>query len=67
MFEERISRLQPVGDDGLTQSERRIAELEAALKPFADAHRRGDYRDPTTDEGCLKFEDFVRAAELVPK
>lgn len=53
----------------------RVAELEAALRPFADAYRfiqpmgamRREYEASMTCTGKFTVQDLARAAELVPE
>jgi hypothetical protein len=54
----------------------RIAELEAALRPFAEAYRKvwpqiagglAEMDDLTVLAGTCDMEHFARAAELVPE
>lgn len=58
----------------LDRRDRRIAELEAALTPFAEAYRytqqmgsmRREYFASMTCTGKCTAQDFARAAELIP-
>lgn len=47
-------------------AEARISELEAALRPFAEAYRNGEVRLSEFLEFCRQGH-FARAAELVPE
>lgn len=61
--------------DEAKEFEVRIAELEGALRPFAEAYRftqqmgsmKREYLASMTCTGKCTAQDFVRAAELIPE
>lgn len=51
-------------DERLAKAEMRITELEAALRPFAEAWRRMEQGHQLAD--MVPSAHFARAAELIP-
>lgn len=60
-----IARCQQIGADGMTTNERRIAELEAALTPFADVIREMRKRGVVPERGNYINADVETSAYLV--
>jgi hypothetical protein len=55
----------------VNKAEARVAELEEALRPFADGHRKIERMLPIPHglgyHGAFTMQDLARAAELVPE